>query len=258
MKRSSGCLELDVNKPDSMKLTYFFSLFSRLNTIVDEKYPKLKPQFSSYRGALITKMQLLELIKYRYVMSARLVDECFEIADKKLSTYSTSADPSILKESSDFSERFRFSRRSIVLDIESFLVFSRVVLDYVPWILQPFLKGYITREEPKTTDFRQFCEWFRDNPDKVIDEKFKNFLLKFYYWFMDNLRNPRNDLVIHLKRNYTLDSFSSNGKVVRLMHLKNNSRDSSEEKFDLVSPIEAFKEVYNFIRDIEGYFVKIL
>ena len=80
-------------------------------------------------------------------------------------------------------------------------------------MIKSYLKGHITKQEPKTVDFRQFCEWFRDNPDTVIDEEFNEFLIDFYDWFMKNLRNPRNDLVVRLKREYTLDSFF---KMVKL------------------------------------------
>ncbi len=145
---------------------------------------------------------------------------------------------------------------------EVYGVFSRIPLDYVPWMLQPFLKGYVATQSPKSGDFRVFCEWFRDNPDKAMDEDFKGYLLNFYYWFMNNLRNPRNDLVLHLDRYSskgkvcTFDSFLSDGKVVRLKyHPKVNS---DEEKFDLTSPIESFKKIYDFLIGLEGYFLKIL
>jgi len=126
-------------------------------------------------------------------------------------------------------------------------VFSRIVLDYVPWMIKPYLKGHITKQDPKTVNFRQFCEWFRDNPDKVIDEEFNEFLIDFYDWFMKNLRNPRNDLLVHLKREYTLDSFSSDGKVVRLKYSMNNSNDSVEKRYDLTSPIILFEKIYEFL-----------
>ena len=75
---------------------------------------------------------------------------------------------------------------------------------------------------------------------------------------MINLRNPRNELVIHLRRRYTLDSFSSNGTVIRAKYLKIGSRDSAEEKFELISPTESFTKIYEFLRGLEIHFLKIL
>jgi len=40
-------------------------------------------------------------------------------------------------------------------------VFLRILLDYVTWMIKPYLNGHITKQDPKTVDFRQFCEWFR-------------------------------------------------------------------------------------------------
>jgi hypothetical protein len=33
---------------------------------------------------------------------------------------------------------------------------------------------------------------------------------------------------------------------------------SDEERFDLISPIESFKIIYDFLIDLEGYFLKVL
>lgn len=261
MKVLSGLQELDLNKKSSsaiQKVSWFFELFSKMNNIVEKNYSESHTQFTQYRGAIQRKMRLLELIKNRYVNDASLVEECFMIAKKKLNLYATSADPNILKEASNFSELFAYARTSITLDIESFLVFSRVVLDYIPWMIKPYLKGHVTKEEPKTIDFRKFCEWFRDNPNKIIDDEFNEFLMNFYHWFMKNLRKPRNDLVIHLKRTYTLDSFSSDGKVVRLKYSTIGLKDSVEERYDLTSPIILFEKIYEFLVDLESHFLKIL
>ena len=240
-----------------MKLSLFLELFSKMDRIIKKKLPESHTQFFQYRGAIQRKMQQLELIKNRYIDSASLTGKCFEIFSKKWKLYSTSANLNVLKEASEFSEFFNFARRSTILDIESFLVFSRVVLDYIPWILQPYLKGNITKQEPKTVNFREFCKWFQDNPDKVIDEEFNEFLKNFYDWFTKNLREPRNDLVIHLQRRYTLDSFSSDGKVVRLRYFTIGDKDS-EEKYDLTSPEILFEKIFEFLMDLEGYLIKIL
>lgn len=204
-------------------------------------------------------MRLLELIKYRYMDSHALLMDCFEEYKRHKVEYTTSADPKILKNASEFSERYRFARGLLKVDIESFLVFSRVVLDYIPWMLEPLLKGVVTLHMPSTYDFREFCEWFRDNPSLVKDREFSEFLLSFYGWFMTNLRNPRNDLVIHLKRKYILDRFSSDGKILRMKHSPwACPGDEPEGEFELTSPVELFDHIYEFLIQLEAHFFILL
>ena len=108
MKIYSGCLELSANNQLStlQKTSLFLELFSKMNKIIDEKYPKSGTQFSQFRGAIRIKMQLLELIKNRYIVDATRVEKCFKIAEKKLGLYATSADQRVLKEADEFSRRF--------------------------------------------------------------------------------------------------------------------------------------------------------
>ncbi|MFX1508629.1 MAG: hypothetical protein ACFFDC_21310 [Promethearchaeota archaeon] len=257
----SRSLEIDSyeKKPPPIlaKIPHFFELFSKMNDIIDEKYSKSSAQFFQFRRAIQRKMQLLHLIKSRYLDSADLVKKGLNTAKRKLELYTT-ADPNVLQEASEFSERWLLARRSLVLDLESFLMFSRVVLDHVPWMLQPCLKEYVAHEEPEIVDFQHFCEWFRDNPDKVKDEEFRSFLLHFYSWFLANLGNPHNDLVIHSKRTYTLDSISPNGQVIRFKYDRVGLEDSIEERFELPSPVVSFQKIYDFLIDLEDYFLKIL
>lgn len=241
------------------KISYFFELFSKLDTKIQERYADSYDSYKNYRGAILLKMQLLELIKYRYMDSQVLINDCFEEFKRHKVAYKTSADPEILKNASEFSERFRFARRSLQVDIESFLVFSRVVLDYIPWMLQPFLKGVVALHMPSTYDFRKFCEWFRDHPDLVTDREFNEFLMRFYEWFMTNLRNPRNELVIHLERQYTLDRISFDGKIIRMRYSpETGPRDLPADEFQLISPVELFDHIYKFLIQLESHFVKLL
>lgn len=234
----------------------FLELFYKLSKVVEEKHPNSSEGFKKFCGAIQMKMQLLELIKNRYRDSASFLDECFKEAEKKLGLYATSANPEVLRKSHEFSERFHFARKSVILDIESFLVFSRVLLDYVPWMMRPFLKGYVTKQNPATFDFRKFCEWFKKNPDKVIDLKFSNFILEFYDWFMEKLRNPRNDLVIHLNQKYTLDKFSSNGSIIRFKHSPIIQGEPSV--YELTSPILLFEKILEFLKVFEDHLVGVL
>jgi len=200
------------------QISLFLELFLKLDKKIKSDYTDSYNTFNHFRGAIILKIQLLELIKFRFLASQTQINQCFREMEQRGAEFTLSPDPIILKEASEFSNRFDLARRSLKLDIESFLVFSRVVLDYIPWMFQPYLKGYVASQEPATYDFRQFCEWFQDNPNLVKDREFREFLLNFYSWFMTNLRNPRNDLVIHLKRKYTLDKFSVDGKILRMKH----------------------------------------
>jgi len=241
------------------KISFFFELFTKLDKKIKAEYPDAYNSFNHFRGAIILKMQLLELIKYRYMDSQALVNDCFKEFARNKVAYTTSADPEILKRASEFSERFRFARGLLKVDIESFLVFSMVVLDYIPWMLEPFLKGVVTLQTPATNSFRRFCEWFRDNPKLVKDREFSEFLLSFYGWFMTNLRNPRNDLVIHLNRKYTMDKFSADGKILRMKHSPwAGSRGEPEGEFELISPVELFDHIYEFLIQLESHFVKLL
>lgn len=262
MNNWSGFLELVSYKSkeflgSAQKSSLFLELFSKLSRVVKEQYSESSEVFQKFCGAIQMKTQLLELIKNRYIESAAFLDECFKHAEKNLTKYATSADPEVLREASEFSERFRFARKSVILDIESFLVFSRVLLDYVPWMLQPFLRGHVAKQEPSTVDFRKFCEWFRDNPNNMIDEEISNFLLEFYEWFMEKLRNPRNDLVVHLERRYTLDRFSSYGTIIRFKYFPLAS-ENSNELFKLTSPVVLFDRILKFLKELEDHFLRIL
>jgi hypothetical protein len=238
-------------------LSSFIDLYMKLGNVIQDKYPDNYQRFSKFRSAIAFKMQLLEMIILRYEKSKKLYDAWMQEAQEKLKLYSTSADPEILREADAFSRRGDFARRSIILDIESFLVFSRVMRDNIPWMFQPFFRGIHTINEPRTTDFRLFCDWFEENQEDVLDKEFLEFILEFRNWFYVNLRNPRNELVIHLERHYTLDSFSSDGKIMRMKYsIESGPRDTPESKFQLESPPILYEKLLKFHRALEKLFLE--
>lgn len=239
-------------------LSYSF-IFHKLENLVQEKYPDKYSVIRSHGEAIRQKMQILELIQIRFQHSSALMEEWWKETHENLQLYVTSADPEILKRGNEFGKRGMLARTSIITDIESFLVFSRVVLDYIPWMLQPICQGIITSQEPKTYDFRQFCEWFINNPDKIIIQEFYDFISDFYDWFIPNLREPRNDLVVHLKRRYTLDSFSDDGSISRMKYIQGSGvKEGPEDTFQLPSVPVLYSELIEYLHSLENLLIKIL
>ncbi len=194
------------------------------------------------------------MLIFRYENSKQLFDAWMQEAEEKLGLYASSADPEILRQGDALARRCLYARKLIILDIESFLVFSRVMLDYVPWMVRPFLKGQISKNEPRTTDFRLFCDWFEDNRDDVHHEDFLTFILDFREWFYENLRDPRNELVIHLERQYTMDKFSVDGTILRMKYSVPSG--DPDETFQLGSPPILFKKLVEFHGTFETFFIE--
>jgi hypothetical protein len=235
-------------------VSYFFNLYNKLDKKIREHHPEEAQRFNTYRGAVISKTQLLEMLILRYEDSKNKYDAWWLEAQEKIGLYASSADPEILRQGDAFARRGLFARKSIILDIESFLVFARVMLDYVPWMVRPLLKGHISKNEPRTTDFRLFCDWFENNKDEVQHEDFLKFILDFRGWFYENLRDPRNELVIHLERQYTLDKFSADGTILRMKYSVPGG--DPDETFQLGSPPILFKKLLAFHESFETFFIE--
>ena len=235
----------------------YFNLYNELGNKIQEIHPDEFQTFSKFQSATASKMRLLDMIILRYNYSKKIYDEWWQETQANLRLYATSDDPEILRQSDAHARKGDFARRSIILDIESFLVFSRVMLDNIPWMLSPFFKIYISKNQPKTTDFRKLCDWFNKHPDEVEDKEFLKYILEFRDWFYENLRDPRNELVIHLERNSTYDAFSSDGKIIRSKNSPNSdSRLIHGMGKQLGSPPLLFEELIKFHKKLERFFLE--
>ena len=181
----------------------YFRLFSELEDLVKQKFPQEYETFRSYNMDLAFKLRNLELICLRYEidkkkwiqLGKRQTRFIENVRSNSLSQKEHQQESEILgKQFLQFSE--------LLLDLNSFYVFARILLDRIPFLLKPLYKGIVTKQDVKIIDFRQHLDWFKENRESrelVLDLEFCDSMISFSNWFEKNLRDPRNDLIVHQK-----------------------------------------------------------
>lgn len=219
--------------------------FQNVLDIMKKKFPKYNVHVEFYHEDLSFKLEYLELITLRYTHTKKRFVELF---DKSLEMTSE--------------ETFEFlqSVSALQLDADSFLIFSRIVLDRIPIILQPLYKGIVTKHEPKTINIQQHLDWFSKHRTDVKDSEFLNQMIIFKKFFEEELREPRNEIVVHPKRKHYRSSISNDGTLTRYEYVY----DTTETIWKPVKimPIKdidyLYKEIWRFIFYLNEFFLSNL
>jgi len=240
-----------------MKINLYrnLTLFRDLDQIVEKKHSQFSPSYRRHKGNVYFKMNHLDVILYRCEKSFKLHHEYMQEAQEKLFPYKESADPEIHQAERKFMERGDLIRRSLVIDIESYIIFTNIVLDSLIWMISPFIQGHFTKNIPKTQSFGNFCDWVHKNQEDFNDKQFLKFMLDFRDWFQKNIRYPRNQLIVHKYGNYTQDTFTKKGiiRAKRSVSMKRTEAPTGYFEFD--SPIQLNKKLHEYLSEFEKMFI---
>lgn len=208
-------------------------LFQDLDRAVLNYDESLHRRFNNHKGNVFFKINHLEVIFHRCKKSFERAKEDFLLQDT-------------------------LDRRILAIDVESYIIFSNIVLDNLIWMLGPLIKGNFTKNKPTYQSFGAFCDWIEKNHQDVKDLDFLNFMLEFKKWFEKNIRNPRNALIIHKYQSYTQDTFTENGIKRERRNASKNRTEPPEEVFLFEYPIHLHRKLLEYIYEIEQFFVEKL
>jgi len=247
----------------------YFALFAELEDLVKQKSPHEYESFRLYNMDLAFKLRYLELICLRYKddkkkweRTARRMSKFIEnVKSESLSQKELQQESGILgKQSIQYSEL-------LMLDIDSFFVFARILLDRITFLLKPLYKGTVTKQcvamgkGNLRGSFKVQLDWFKNNPESVSDPTFYDKMISFRKWYYEKLREPRNKIIIH-----PLDIFSSEisleGKLKRIRYELRTIGEKREwkgmESTDFPEISELFKKIIEFLEFLNGYFLEKL
>lgn len=227
----------------------YFRLFSELEDLVKQKRPQQEYEiFRSYNMELAFKLRDVELICLRYEDDKKKWKQFGKRQSKFMENVKSDSlsQNELQQESEILGKQFIQYSELLLLDLDSFYVFARILLDRIPFLLSPLYKDIVTKQDVNTRDFKTHLDWFEKNPESVLDSAFFGIMISFRKWFYEKLRNPRNKLIVHPEWGHVRMEMSFNGKVKLL-------------RYDL-KPIDA-KRVWTMtksmeVQDISKFFKK--
>ena len=219
--------------------------FRDLLDIMKKKFPEYNVHSQFYQSDLSFKLEYLELITLRYIHTKKRLVELFNKTPERSSE-----------------ELFEFlqSISAVQLDADSFLIFSRIVLDRIPLILKPLYKGIVTKNEPSTINIQQHLDWFSKHTTDIKDSDFLSKMISFKKFFEEELREPRNDIVVHPKTNHYRSSISNDGTLTRYEY----TYDSADNIWRIVKTMRSkdidylYNEIWSFILYLNEFFLSNL
>lgn len=141
----------------------------------------------------------------------------------------------------------------IQLDVDSFFIFSRILLDRLPFLLFPFFQGIVTRsgKTPDKRGFKAHLEWFEKKQKLVIDKNYLKEMISFKNWAEPNLFDFRDNIIVHSRR------FQITSRIIEGGELERISFDPSTEKkitYHMPNIENVFKNIIRFLNYLDDYF----
>jgi len=216
---------------DSPRL--FIRPFDDLEGAVYTAFPKDYDNFRLQYGDLLYKIRYLQNIFWRFEKEQAVFKESIN-RTKELEIQKEHLSP---KEFFDaqvkVGKSLTISTELMNLDGDSFFIFARILLDRIPYLLKPFYKGIITTNEPKTIDFKTHIEWFDKHPECILDTVYYDKLVSVREWFYNELREPRNEVIVHPKEKHFVQGIRNNGTITRFHYVLRKKDDQ-----DILVPAE--------------------
>ena len=239
----------------------YFQLFTELGDLVKQKLPQEYETFRSYNMDLAFKLRDLELICLRYEADKKKWNQ----HGKRLSTFIDNVKSKALsqnelqQESEILGKQGILNSELLLLDIDSFFIFARILLDRIPLIIGPLQKNIVTKQDISgIADFKKYLDWFEKNPQDVLDTEFYTKMISFRNWFYKKLRDPRNEIIVHSRRGIIRSEIGFNGKVTLLRH---DSKTIGKKKLwritktlELTDISEYIKKIIEFLEFLSKYF----
>ena len=243
----------------------YFALFTNLEDLVKQKFPQEYEIFRGYTMDLAFKIRDLELICLRYEDDKKK----FKHYQKRLNKFieNCKSEPlsqeELQRESGILGKQGLQYSELLLLDVDSFYVFTRILLDRIPILLMPLHKDIVTKQDiSKIADFKKYLDWFEKNPEDVLDSAFYDRMISFKKWFYEKLRKPRNELIVHSRRGIVRPEIGFNGKVKLQLYTQKTIGEkrvwTMEESMEVQDIPEFFKKIIEFLEFLNKYFLEKL
>ena len=219
--------------------------------------PAYHPHAQYFQSDLSFKLEHLQLICLRYKHNKEKVSQLFE----ELHQEAMKKPKGIVYETDSVkSMNFLQYSKQLELDVDSFFIFSRIVLDDVPLVLKPLFKGIVTTNEPSTIDIKNHLEWFSKNIECVLDQFFFEKNEDFRAFFMTVLREPRNEMIVHPKNRHYRTTIDIDGNMKR--HRYEYDEDDNiwriKETFIIPDIVFLYNKIMEYLRFLNDFFIRKL
>jgi hypothetical protein len=240
----------------------YFALFAELEDLVKQKYPHEYETFRFYNMDLIFKLRYLELICLRYENDKKKWEQTGRRLSRFIKDSKSLSKKELQQESRILGKQIIQYSELLNLDIDSFFVFARILLDRIPFLLKPLYKGTVTKQDVKIIDFKVHLDWLKNNPESVLDPTFYDKMMSFRKWFYEKLREPRNEIIVHPDWDHFRSEVSFNGKVNRVRYKLRTIGEKKVwmkmESTELPEISKPFKKIIEFLEFLNEYFSGIL
>jgi len=245
----------------------YFTLFTNLEDLIKQKYPNEYEAFRFYKMDLMFKLEYLELICLRHESDKKNWEQTEKRFNRHMENVRSKSlsQTELQKESQILGAKSVLYSRLLMLDKDSFYVFANVLLDRVPFLLRPLYKGKVTNLNIEEKHFKNFVihlGWLQKNREYVLDSAFYDRIISCGNWFCENLRKPRNKIIVHPDWNTFRSEIDFSGKLNRIEYNLSPIGESRKwvrmgsKEFIEISVL--FKKIIEFLEFLNDYFIGIL
>ena len=245
----------------------YFRIFTELEDLVKQKFSQEYEIFRFYNMDLAFKLRDLELICLRYEYDKKKWNQFGKRQSRFMENVKSESlsQKELQQESGVLGKQFLQYSELLLLDIDSFFVFANILLDRVPFLLRPLYPDIITHlyiAKKYFEDFRKHLDWFQKNPKSVLDSEFYDRMLSYGKWFCEELRDPRNKLIVHPHWDTFRSEMCYNGKVKVIRYKPSKTGEKRTwirtESIELSDISEIFKKIIEFLEFLSKYFLEKL
>jgi hypothetical protein len=241
----------------------YFALFTELEDLVKQKYSHEYETFRFYKMDLMFKLEYLELICLRHENNKKKLEQYGRRMNKFIENVKSESlsQKELQEESGILGKQGIQYPRLLMLDIDSFFVFGNILLDRIPFLLRPLYKGIVTNRDigkRHFKDFRTHLYWFQKHPEYMLDSAFVDRLIYYGKWLCEELRDPRNEIIVHPDWDPFRPEISFDGKLERiryeLLTIGEKNVWKRMEPREMPEISELFKKIIEFLEFLNRYF----
>jgi len=212
---------------------------------------------------LVFKLRYLELICLRHENDKKKWEQLGRRQSRFIENVKSESlsQEELQQESGILGKQFIQYSELLMFDIDGFFVFANILLDRIPFLLRPLYEGIVTNlciGKGHFENFRKHLDWFQKNPESVLDSAFYDRMISYGEWFLEKLREPRNEIIVHPDWDTFRSEISFNGKLKRIRYeLRTNGEKrmwNPSSSTELPDISELFKKIIEFLEFLNGYF----
>lgn len=235
-----------------------YAIFTELEDLVKQILPQEYETFRIYNMDLAFKLRYLEVICLRYRNDKTKWKQTAKRLSRFIENSESLSEDELQEESRILAKQTLQYSELLNLDIDSFFIFARILLDRIPYLLRPLYKGIVAEQEVATRDFREHLKWFKKHPESILDSTLYDRMISFGEWFEEELREPRNEWIVHPKWSHIRSSIGFDGEVERLRYESRRVGEKREwmmvETTELPEIPRLFERIIGFLKFLNKHF----